>query len=225
MILRPTLAIAGKDLHLVALRGAGLVQALLLGLLLLFLFSLTTDPGQWINPQAAAAIFWLASIFCQVLIFNSLYGIEEPNAARLTLLLAPIPHHAVWLGKTMAGAILMVAVQIVLLPAMLILLGQRLKGPAFFGLGVIALIDLGLVTMGSFMGALAQGQAARESMFSVILFPILIPLLLAGVRLGAATLGAPTNGLEAWVGLAAAFDALSCGVGLLLFSFVYNSED
>ncbi|MBQ5728175.1 MAG: heme exporter protein CcmB, partial [Mailhella sp.] len=102
-MLKCALAVCSKDLKLTLTRGAGLVQALLLGLLLVFLFSLSLNAGDRLSPQAASAMFWLASAFCQVLIFNMLYAVEESAQARLGLLLLPAPVQAVWLGKALAG--------------------------------------------------------------------------------------------------------------------------
>ena len=73
-MLNLTLAMARKDLSVTLTRSAGLVQALLLGLLLIFMFSLSRKAGDTVSPQTAATIFWLASSFCQVLIFNTLYS-------------------------------------------------------------------------------------------------------------------------------------------------------
>lgn len=86
------LTVARKDLLLTFTRGSGLVQGLLLGLLLLFVFSLSQGVGERMSPQGAGAVFWLGSAFCQVLIFNTLYALEEANGARLGLLLAPAPY-------------------------------------------------------------------------------------------------------------------------------------
>ena len=102
-MIRCALALCGKDLKLTLSRGAGLMQALLLGLLLVFLFSLSMNAGDRLSPQAAAAMFWLASAFCQVLIFNMLYAVEETAQARLGLVLLPAPVQGVWLGKALAG--------------------------------------------------------------------------------------------------------------------------
>ena len=75
-MLRLMFAMARKDLALTLARGSGLVQALLLGLLLLFVFSLSQGIGERMAPQGAAAVFWISSAFCQVLIFNQLYALE-----------------------------------------------------------------------------------------------------------------------------------------------------
>lgn len=81
-MLKAACLIARKDLRLVLSRGAGLVQALLLGLLLIFVFSLSRETGETMSGQGAATIFWLSSAFCQVLSFNMLYGLEEANGSR-----------------------------------------------------------------------------------------------------------------------------------------------
>jgi heme exporter protein B len=225
-MLRPALAIAGKDLRLVLGRGTGLVQALLLGLLLIFVFSLAAEPGQRLSPQAAAAIFWMASVFCMVLVSNTLYGLEEESGARMGLLLAPMPAQAVWLGKAAAGTVLLLAAQVVFVPAAVVFLNQSLSGHVAVGLVGLLAVDVGLIAMGSLLGALAQGQAARESLLTVVLFPLLIPVLLAGIRLLSGAFGGPApEGVGSWLGLAGAFDAIFAAAGLILFPFIYSPDE
>jgi heme exporter protein B len=217
------MAIARKDLSLSLSRGQGLVQAVLLGLLLIFLFSLSRPTGTLTPPQAAAAIFWLASSFGLVLVFNTLYALEEENGARLGLLLSPVPLQSVWLGKALAGLVLLACSQVVFAPAAMVFLGQDMVGAPFTAFVSVLAVDWGLVVLGSLLGALSQGAAARESLLSVILFPLLLPVLLAGIRIGAAVLGGlPENG--GWMGLAFAFDALFTGAALILFPYVYGGD-
>ena len=228
-------AVCGKDLRLVLTRGAGLTQALLLGLLLVFLFSLSLDAGDRLTPQAAATMFWLASAFCQVLVFNMLYAVEEANGARLGLLLLPAPVQGVWLGKAAAGLPLPLTAQCLFVPAVFVFLAQQ-TGPGWpTALAGLILVDVGMAASGSLLGALSVGRAGRESLLSVVLFPLLVPLLLAGVRLTALGLlpaDAPAGALAfaresagSWLGLAAAFDALFLAAGLVLFPYVYSGED
>ncbi len=225
-LLSLALATAGKDLLLTLARGSGLVQALLLGLLLLFVFSLAQGVGERLSPQNAAAVFWLSSAFCQVLIFNGLYALEERCAARVGLVLAPAPVQGVWLGKALAGLLLLLLAQLVFLPAAVVFLGQEIQGDWPAALAALLLADAGMCALGSLLGALAQGEAARESLLSIVLFPLLVPLLLAGVSVGTQALGAPSpDGPDAWIGLAAAFDAVFAAAGLLLFGFMYTGDD
>ncbi len=220
------LAVARKDLLLTLTRGSGLVQALLLGLLLLFVFSLAQGVGERLSPQNAAAVFWLSSAFCQVLIFNALFALEERCSSRVGLILSPPPIQGVWLGKGLAGMILLLLAQLIFLPATVVFLGQEIQGDWRVALGALLLVDAGMCALGSLLGALAQGEAARESLLSIVLFPLLVPLLLAGISVSAQALGLPApDGADAWLGLAAAFDAVFAAAGLLLFGFMYTGDD
>lgn len=225
-MLRAVLTLARKDLCLALARGSGLAQALLLGLLLLFVFSLSQEVGSVMSPQGAAAVFWLASAFCQVLIFNMLYALEEVNGARQGLLLTPCPVQAVWLGKAAAGLALLLLAQSVFLPAAVVFLGQSVSPLWPWALAMVLLADTGMAALGSLLGALSQGQAARESLLSIVLFPLLAPLLLAGIRVGAGGFSQSLpEGITSWMGVAVAFDALFLGAGLILFGFIYAGDD
>lgn len=225
-MLKTSLLIARKDLRLVLVRGAGLVQALLLGLLLIFVFSLSRETGEIMSGQGAATIFWLASAFCQVLSFTMLYGLEEANGARAGLLLLPAPIQSIWLGKALAGLVVLLTAQLIFLPAAIVFLGQNLGTDWQLALLALLLVDIGMATLGSLLGALAQGQASRESLLSVILFPLMIPILLAGIRVCAGGFNESLpEGVGSWIGIAAAFDAVFLSAGILLFPFVFSGDE
>ncbi len=224
-MLRLALAVCRKDLCL-GLRGAGLAQSMLLGLLLVFLFSLSQRAGDIVPGQTAAAIFWLSSAFCQTLVFNMLFSFEEPNGARQGLLLSPLPVTGVFLGKAAAGLVFILAAQFVFLPAVAVFLGQNPGGLYIEALAMLILADLGLAGLGALLGALSQGQTARESLLSLLVFPLLAPLLLAAIRVFAACLGdGAAQDATTWLGFAAAFDAVFWALALLLFRFVYTGDD
>ena len=223
-MLKAACLIARKDLRLVLSRGAGLVQALLLGLLLIFVFSLSRETGETMSGQGAATIFWLSSAFCQVLSFNMLYGLEEANGSRAGLLLLPTPVQSVLLGKAAAGLCIILTAQFLFLPATIVFLGQSLGWP--LALLALVLTDIGMASLGSLLGALSQGQAARESLLSIVLFPLIIPILLAGIRVCAGGFSeALPEGVESWLGIAVAFDAVFLAAGLVLFPFVFSGDE
>ena len=224
-MLKLGLAIAEKDLKLSVGGGQGLTQAVLLGLLLIFVFSLSRPPGQLVEPQAAAAIFWLASAFSLVLVFNTLFSMEEANEARLGLLSSPVPLHAVWLGKGVAGFILLLCSQLIFLPATIVFLGQDVKGSMVVFSVTLLTANWGLASLGALLGAISQGQAARESLLSVILFPLLLPILLAAIQLVTSVFsGVDIMDQSSWLGIIFSSSALFSGAGLILFPFVYSGE-
>lgn len=225
-MLKAAFIIARKDITLTLGRGSGLLQALLLGLLLIFVFSLSLVPGQRMSPQGSAAIFWMASTFCQVLIFSTLYSHEERNNQRQGLVLAPVAVQCVWLGKAMAGFALLLAAQALFLPATIVFLGQQITPLWPLGLGIVLVGDAGIVVVGSLLGALSQGQSSRESLLSIVIFPLLAPLLLGGIRIGSAVFsGTLADGAQSWFGVAIAFDAIFTAAALTLFPSIYNAEE
>ena len=219
--------VAKKDLVVhCGRKNTGLLQAILMGLLLIFLFSLSLDIGEVMTPQAAAAVFWMSSAFCQVLLFNGLYAHEESAGQRVALVLAPVPVQAVWLGKMLAGGALLVLAQCIFLPATIIFLGQSLGEHWYYALLAILGANIGAVALGALLGALSQGQSARESLFTIIVFPLLVPLFLAGIRL--LQLGFASDRPEdalVWLGIIGAFDAIYLAAGLVLFPFIYTADD
>ena len=116
--------------------------------------------------------------------------------------------------------------QLVFLPAVIVFLDQSIEGSLLASIGAVILADIGLAAVGSLLGALAQGQAARESLLSIIVFPLLLPLLLAAIRTGAALFDAGfAEEAAGWLKLIIAFDAMFAAAGILLFGFVYNSQE
>ena len=92
------------------------------------------------------------------------------------------------------------------------------------GAAVIGAVDLGLCALGSFMGALASGKSSRESLLTVVFFPLIIPVLLSGIKLLEAVISGEDLAME-WLGLAVAFAAVFCSAALVLFSFIYTGEE
>ena len=220
-----TLAIARKDLRLAFAGGQGPVQVVLLGLLLVFIFSLSAAPGEHFSPQQAMAIFWLCSSFAVVLIFSLLFRFEEENDTATALLLSPLPVQGLWLGKTLAGLILLLLCQVFFFPAALVFLGLDPGGnPGGLALMVLG-VDLGLCVLGGLIGAMGHGQGAKDALLTIIVFPLQIPLLLGGIRIGVGLMqGVPLAALGDWFGLVLAFDAVFSGAALFLFPHVFRGE-
>jgi len=159
-----------------------------------------------------------------VLVFSGLYALEEGNGARLGLAMSPMPPQAVWLGKALAGLVLVLCCQLVFAVAVAAFLGQGVAGSPALGAATVLVVDLGLAGLGSFMGALASGKTSRESLLTVIFFPLIIPALLAGIRLLEGVILGTDAGLD-WLGLAGAFAAVFSAAAMVLFPFIYTGEE
>jgi len=217
--------LAVKDIRLMFAGGGGPIQAVLLGLLLVFMFSLGSPSGIPVSSRAAATVFWLASAFSLILIYNNLYMVEERSGARIGLVLAATPVQVIYLGKIIAGFILVFLTQIFFFPAIIVFLGQEVSGNFFIALGAVLGVDLGMAVIGGLLGAAAQGAGVKDSLLSIIIFPLLMPILLAGIRLLDGFM-ASGNYPEAgqWFMVVFAFDAIFAGAALVLFPFLYSGD-
>jgi len=212
-----------KDLTLSLLRGNVWLQSVLLGLVLVFVFSLARPVGERLALTYAPTVFWITSCFALVLIFNGLYLLEQENQIKETLFLSPLIPQEIWLAKAGVGLVLLLLVQLVILLAVLVFLNQKIVSFSFPLFLFFLAIDLGLVWIGSLLGALSYGHEIKESFLSLLIFPLLIPLLLAGIKLGEAGLGASVD-LKTWAQLTIAFDLIFLGGGFILFPFIFGGD-
>jgi heme exporter protein B len=123
------------------------------------------------------------------------------------------------LAKAVVGLALLGMCQLVFFPAAAVFLGVAMGHWGMVPL--ILAVDVGLCLVGALLGALSQG--ARDTLLTVIVFPLQMPLILAGIRGGAMVL-AGDAGVGQWLGLALAFDAVFFGVALILFPFVLRGR-
>ena len=91
-------------------------------------------------------------------------------------------------------------------------------------LGVFALGIVGMVTLGTFYAAMASRTRAREVLLPLLLFPMLVPVLLATTTASKALLGADLmNEAGAWIRLLIAYDVIFLVATLLAFEHVIEA--
>jgi heme exporter protein B len=216
-LLRQALAIAAKDFRIEARGRYALGAVLPFAATLLMVFGLSLGPGRTLLQQTAPGLLWMAVLFASVLAFRQAYQSESEDGALEGLLLSPIDKAAVFLGKAAAvtGELFVLEVVVIALVAALFNLSVG-QAPwvlmAAFGLGTV-----GLAAVGSLFGVMSESPRAREAVFPLLVFPVAIPVLVAGVK--ATELATTGRAGEAgqWLGLLVAFDVVVLAVGTLVF--------
>ena len=88
-------------------------------------------------------------------------------------------------------------------------------------LAILLLGNIGLVVLGTFYAAMASRSRAREVLLPLLLFPMLVPVLLAAMSASKALLvGDPMQEAGAWVKMLVAYDVIFLTVTLLMFEHV-----
>ena len=220
--LRRVRAIVWKDLTAERRSKAGFNAVVFLGILILLLFGFALGPDAEALRNAAAGALWLAILFAGVLAFNRSYQLELDGGALEPLLLYPAPRWTLFAGKLIANLLFVLLVEIVVVPVAIILFqAGGARGGWGGAIGVLLLGSVGFVTLGTFYAAMASRSRAREVLLPLLLFPMLVPVLLASAEATQAILSAdPMGDAGAWVRLLAAFDVIFLVASAVAFESV-----
>ncbi len=211
------LSLLKKDTQIFASHIQAVVQSVLLGLVLIFVLSLGLERP---NIEMASVIFWFASCFALMVSLGDLYR-HDTTRIREELKRSSIIIQWIWFSKTLVGMIFFVATQIILLAAITIFLNLEPKG-SFLKFSLITIcIDIGMVSIASLLGSSPkEGSIKSDSLLSVILFPIQIPLIMAGIKSSVAFLHGEGEILS-WLEFVFGCDVIFIAIALILFPYIY----
>ncbi len=219
--LRRVRAIIWKDLTSERRSKAGFNAVTFLGVLILLLFGFALGPDAEALREAAAGALWLAILFAGVLAFNRSYQLELDGGALEPLLLYPAPRWTIFVGKVVANLLFVLLVELIVVPVAAILFHVSVSGAWLAQAGVLLLGSVGFVSLGTFYAAMASRSRAREVLLPLLLFPMLVPVLLAAAEASKAMLsGDPMNEAGAWIRLLAAFDVIFVVASVFAFDSV-----
>src|SRR5215472_13336513 len=77
-------------------------------------------------PAIAPGVLWLALVFAGLLAFGRAFAAEKEQESLEQMILTSAPPAAIFIGKTMAAALLLVLCEAVLLPALALFFGTPL---------------------------------------------------------------------------------------------------
>lgn len=217
-------AIARKDVTTELRAKAGFNSTASLGVTILILLGLALGPDAQALRDAAVGAVWLALLFSGVLAFNRSFQVELESGALEPLLLYPGPRWTIFAGKLLGNLIflgLMVAI-VVTVGIVLFSVEMPARWPTL--LGVLALGVVGLVVLGTFYASMASRSRAREVLLPLLLFPMLVPALVAATTASKALLGADLmHDADAWIRLLAAYDVIFLIATFLAFEHVIEA--
>ncbi len=225
--LRAVLAIAAKDLRHEARSRAATVATLFFSAVTVVVLAFAVGSDPTVLTRAAPGALWVALAFAGLISAAQSYQTERLDAAFDQLLLYPVPRAAIFVGKLLANWLVMALLGAVLAPVVAVLYGAPLTAAGPGGVlalaGALALGTLGFATIATFYAALTANLQARESLLPVLMFPVVVPVLLAAVRATQAIVlsgNAATAG--GWVQLIAGVDLVYLVVTVAIFRHVVD---
>lgn len=220
--LRQTLTIATKDLRSELRTKEALNASLAFALVILLLFSFAFDPTSEQTREISGGLLWIVFAFAGALILNRSFAREIPNDCLDALVAAPLSGAALFLGKALANLALLLAVELVCLPVFGVFYNLPWTQQLWPLMLVLALATWGLTVVGTLFSALTVNLRLRELMLPTLVYPIMIPDLIAAIQLTTPlVMGQPIAGdLMGGLRLLVAFDIIFTALALALVETV-----
>jgi len=212
------LAVARKDLtsewrtrELVPALGQFVVLALVIAN---FGFQIDSRNAVTIAP----GVLWLALVFAGLVAFGRAFAAEREQASLEAMLLTPASAAAIFAGKALAAALLLIACEAVLLPALALFFGTPLN----LALVVAVLVaTVGMAALGCLFAAMVARVRAREVLLPLLTLPLWIPFVIVGGQAVQVAMGASGSYNQA-VALLIDFDILFVVLTSLAARFVLD---
>jgi heme exporter protein B len=184
---------------------------------LVFAFALVRDGT--IVADAAAGILWIAIAFAGTLALGRTFERERYAETLRALLLAPAPRAAIYVGKLLGIVLLLAVAEAALVPLVTLLFSAPLFARPLLLAGLLLAGTVGFAAVGTLFAAMLVRSRTRDVMLPILLYPITVPVIIAGVRGTAALLEASPDEPVArmWIGLLAAFDVVFITLALWTF--------
>lgn len=223
-VIRSAWLIARKDL-IVEARSRELAYTTLffsMACVLVFAFAFVVE-GRPLD-DAAAGILWVAVAFAGTLALSRGFERERQSETLRALLLAPTERAAVYLGKLIGLVVLMIGVEIVLVPVIGLLFGAPVGRAPLLLAALLVTGTLGFAIVGTVFAAMLVRAHSRDVLLPVLLYPITVPVIIAGVRGTAAIFGPEPNfeAATAWLSILVFFDAVFGILALWTFAPVMS---
>ena len=220
--LRGALAVTVKDLRS-ELRSKETVNASLsFALVILLLFSFAFDPSADTVREISGGLLWLVFAFAGALVLNRSYARELTNDCLDALIASPISGAQMFIGKCAANFALLLAVEAICIPVFGIFYNVRWTQH----LGQLALTFMlgtwALTVIGTMFSAMTVNLRLRELMLPILVYPMMIPALMAAIRLTTVLMAgnAITGDDMIWFRVLTGFDIIFTILGIAFVEIV-----
>jgi heme exporter protein CcmB len=185
---------------------------------LIFAFALVREGRA--PEDAAAGLLWIAIAFAGTLALGRTFERERQSETLRALLMAPTARPAVYLGKLLGIVALLAGVEVILVPLVAFLFEARglLGHPVWLAATLVA-GTIGFASVGTLFAAMLIRARSRDVLLPVLLYPVIVPVMIAAVR-GTSVLLPPEVDVQVasfWLALLTAFDVVFVTLALWTF--------
>jgi heme exporter protein B len=212
-------AVIWKDVA-AEMRSRELISAMLvfaLLVILIFNFALELEPKM--RSMVTSGVLWVTFAFAGTIGLNRSMAMEKDRGCLDGLLLTPVDRSAIYFGKTIGNLLFMLVVEAIVLPVYSFLYGINLFNPGL--ILVILLGSIGYSAVGTLLASMAVQTRTRDVLLPILLFPLIIPVLLAAVKASGAFLaGSPWAEIMPWINLLLVYDVIFITAAYMVFDYI-----
>jgi heme exporter protein CcmB len=184
---------------------------------LVFAFALVKE-GRPLE-DAAAGIMWISVAFAGTLALGRTFERERHAETLRALMLAPASRPAIYVGKLLGIVLLLLIVEAVLVPLVGLLFHAPIVARPLTLAALLVAGTIGFGAVGTLFAAMLVRARSRDVLLPILLYPITIPVIIAGVR-GTAALFEPVPAddlAQMWIALLGFFDVVFVTLSLWTF--------
>jgi heme exporter protein B len=169
--------------------------------------------------DAAAGILWIAIAFAGTLALGRTFERERYGETLKALLLAPAPRPAIYVGKLLGILALLFATEVLIVPMIAFFFHARFFVQSTRLIALLGLGTIGYAAVGTLFAAMLIRARTRDVLLPILLYPVTIPVIIAGVRGTAALLDSPADLPVAnlWIAMLGFFDVIFVTLSLWMF--------
>jgi len=190
-------------------------------LVFVFAFAFLSDPSR--TRDYGPGIVWVTLLFSATVGQNRLFDRERENGCLWSMLLAPVPAGVVFAAKATGHFLFTVAMAAVTVALIVVFFDLRVLDVGGF-VGSLLLGTAGMSLVGTLFSAMLMNARMKEVLLPLVTFPVLVPVVIAGVKVTALSVGAPLQeDAGAWLRFLLGFDMIFGAVTVLLFGRMIRS--
>jgi heme exporter protein B len=168
--------------------------------------------------EIAPGVLWLALVFAGLVAFGRAFAAEREQSSLEAMLMTPAAPAAIFAGKALAAALLLVVCEAVLLPALTLFFGTPLSIQV---IAAVLVATIGMAALGCLFAAMVARVRARELLLPLLTLPLWIPFIIAGGQAVQSAMGAGGN-YDQGLALLVDFDILFVVLTSLAARFVLD---
>jgi heme exporter protein CcmB len=186
---------------------------------LVFSFAFVEEGAAIGGTGVAAGILWIAVAFAGTLALGRTFERERYGETLRALLMVPAPRAAIYVGKLLGMLALLLVAEMLLVPLIALLFQAPLFARPFHLAALLFTGTLGFMAVGTLFSAMLVRARSRDVLLPILLYPISVPVIIAGVRGTTALLQTPSDEAMAtlWLMLLVFFDVVFVTLALWTF--------